>query len=84
MKTVWLIVVDDHHGDPAYMVMPTKEEAQNAVREVIEANYKGEDNDWYDCDDRTEEECIEQLGYCNGTDYVRGIEIEVGKLALTY
>lgn len=80
---VWLIVMDDHHTDPAYMVMSTKEKAQEAVKEIIEANYEREDG-WYDCYGLTKEECIEQLSYSNGDDYVRGIEIEVGKLALVH
>ena len=81
---VWLIVMDDHRCDPAYMVMSTKEKAQEAVKEIIEANYEREGEDWYDCYDRTKEECIEQLSYSNGEDYVHGIEIEVDNLALAH
>lgn len=80
---VWLIVMDDHHCDPAYMVMSTKEKAQEAVKEIIEANYEREDG-WYDCDGRTKEECIEQLGYNNGEDYVYAVEVELDELRLFY
>lgn len=78
---VWLIVMDDHRCDPAYMVVSTKEKAQEAVKEIIEANYERGDG-WYDCDGRTKEECIEQLNYGNDEDYVRGIEIELNELRL--
>lgn len=81
---IWLIVVDDHHCDPAYMIMPTKEKAQEAMREILETNYERESEDWYDCYGNSKEECIEQLFYSNGDDYVSGIEIEVGKLALVH
>lgn len=81
---IWLVVVDDHHCDPAYMVMPTKEKAREAVREVIEANYTVKGEEWYDCYDRTKEECVEQLDYSNGEDYIHGVEIEVGELRLVH
>lgn len=78
---VWLIVMDDHHCDPAYMVMSTKEKAQEAVKGIIEANYEHGD-EWFDCYGRSKEECIEQLDYDNDEDYVRGIEVELDKLRL--
>lgn len=78
---VWLIVMDDRHCDPAYMVMSTKEKAQEAVKEIIEANYERED-EWFDYYGRTKDECVEQLNYGNDEDYVHAVEVELNELRL--
>lgn len=80
---VWLIVMDDHRCDPAYMVMSTKEKAQEAVKEIIEANYcrEGEKN-WCDCYGRTKEECVKALSYESDDDVVRCVEINLDDIYL--
>lgn len=81
---VWLIVVDDHHGDPAYMVMSTKEKAQKAMREILETNYERDGEEWYDCYGNSKKECIKKLFYSNGEDYVCSIDVELDKLQLVH
>ena len=54
---VWLIVMDDHRCDPAYMVMSTKEKAQEAVKEIIEANYISDITEV----DEISERCIHEI-----------------------
>ena len=76
-KKIYLIIVDDTIGDARYAVFDDIEEARKGLVSAIKGYTK---NGFYDIKGRTLEECIEELDWGDGENYVTHQELELNNL----
>ena len=76
-KKIYLIIVDDSIGDAQYAVFDDIEGARKGFVSAIKGYTR---NEFHDIDGRTLEECIKDLDWGYGENYVTHQELELNNL----
>ena len=80
MKKVWLLTIDDDHCDMEYRIFDSGDKTQAAFKEYLEAYYKSCSMDLSeicDCENRSFEECVNDLSFCTDGFYLTAILMDV-------